>query len=155
MHDTELGPGHPEADECLPYYFQYIKLVPDGQIVDLLQRQITETAAFLAALTPEQALRREAPGEWNTLEIVGHVIDVERVFGYRALLIGRGDPVMWSKSSSPTTRRPPTSRRDRWATSWASSRPCASRSSRCCAGWTQRPGSGARRRSGPSAACAP
>ena len=62
MHDTELGPGHPEADECLSYYFQYIKLVPDGQIVDLLQRQITETAAFLAAFTPEQALRREAPG---------------------------------------------------------------------------------------------
>jgi DinB superfamily len=96
MHDTDLGPGRPDADECLPYYFQYIGLVPDGHIVELLERQITESAAFLAAFTPEGALRREAPGEWNTVEIVGHLADVERVFGYRALRIARADPVMWT-----------------------------------------------------------
>ena len=48
-----MGPGRPAADECLPYYFQYIDLVPDGHIVELLERQITETAAYLAAFTPE------------------------------------------------------------------------------------------------------
>jgi len=96
MHDTDLGPGRPDADECLPYYFTYIDLVPDGHIVKLLERQIAESAAFLAAFTPEQALRREAPGEWNTVEIVGHLADVERVFGYRALRIARADPVMWT-----------------------------------------------------------
>jgi hypothetical protein len=41
-------------------------------------------------------LWREAPGEWNILEIVGHLADVERVFGYRALRIARADPVMWT-----------------------------------------------------------
>ena len=96
MHDTDLGPGRPDTDECLPYYFQYIKLVPDGHVVKLLECQIAESAAFLAAFTPEQALRREAPGEWNTVEIVGHLADVERVFGYRALRIARADPVMWT-----------------------------------------------------------
>jgi hypothetical protein len=54
-------------------------------------------AAFLAAFTPEQALRREAPGEWNVVEIVGHLADTERVLGYRALRIARADPVMWTK----------------------------------------------------------
>ncbi len=88
--------GRPADDECLPYYFQYIRLVPDGHIVDTLERQITETAAFLSAFTPEQARRREAPGEWNMLEIVGHVADAERIFGYRALRIARADPVMWT-----------------------------------------------------------
>ena len=97
MHDTDLGPGRPDADECLPYYIQYIGLVPDGHIVKLLERQIAESAAFLAAFTPEQALWREAPGEWNIVEIVGHLADVERVFGYRALRIARADPVMWTK----------------------------------------------------------
>ena len=92
-----MEPGRPAADECLPYYFQYIDLVPDGHIVELLERQITETAAYLAAFTPEQASRREAPGEWNVLEIVGHVVDVERVSGYRALRIARADPVMWTQ----------------------------------------------------------
>jgi len=96
IRDTDHGPGRPDADECLPYYFQYIRLVPDGHIVETLERQITESAAFLSAFTPQQALRREAPGEWNTLDIVGHLADVERVFGYRALRIARADPVMWT-----------------------------------------------------------
>jgi hypothetical protein len=96
MHAADQGPGRPADDECLPYYFQYIQLVPEGHIVDTLERQITESAAFLSAFTPEQTRRREAPGEWNMLEIVGHVADAERVFGYRALRIARADPVMWT-----------------------------------------------------------
>ena len=64
--------------------------------MERLERQITESAAFLSAFTPQQALWREAPGEWNILEIVGHLADTERVFGYRALRIARADPVMWT-----------------------------------------------------------
>jgi hypothetical protein len=73
MPAIDLEPGRPAADECLPYYFEYIRLVPDGHVVERLERQIAESAAYLAAFTPEQALRREAPGEWNAVEIVGHV----------------------------------------------------------------------------------
>jgi len=87
----------PDADECLPYYFQYIDLVPAGDIVTQLERQITETAAFLAGFTRAQAVRREAPGEWNAVEIVGHLADVERVSAYRALRIARADPTMWTQ----------------------------------------------------------
>ncbi len=92
-----IEPGRPAADEALPYYFQYIDLVPDGRIVDLLERQSAETAVYLGAFTPEQANRREAPGEWNVQEIVGHVADVERVSSYRALRIARADPVTWTQ----------------------------------------------------------
>jgi DinB superfamily len=101
MHDTGLGPGRPDSDECRPYYFTYIDLVPDGHVVKLLERQIAESAAFLAAFTPEQALWREAPKEWNILEIVGHLADTERVFEYRALRIARADPVMWTAVEFP------------------------------------------------------
>jgi len=97
MPAIDLEPGRPAADECLPYYFEYIRLVPDGHVVERLERQITESAAYLAGFTPEQARRREAPGEWNAVEIVGHVADCERVFAYRALRIARADPVMWTK----------------------------------------------------------
>ena len=85
MRATDSGPGRPEADECLPYYFQYIGLVPDGHIVERLERQIVESAKYLAGFTPEKARWREAVGEWNAVEIVGHLVDIERVFGYRAL----------------------------------------------------------------------
>jgi hypothetical protein len=101
MRETDPGPGRPDADECLPYYFNYIDLVTDGPIVPRLERQIGESAAYLAAFTAEQALRREAPGEWNTVEIVGHLVDTERVFGYRALRIARADPVMWTAVEFP------------------------------------------------------
>ncbi len=97
----EPGPGRPEADECLPYYFQYIRLVPDGHVVDRLERQIDETAAYLGGFTRDQALRREAPAEWCAVEIVGHLVDTERVFGYRALRIARADPVMWTPVEFP------------------------------------------------------
>jgi hypothetical protein len=102
VHDTDLlRPERPDADECLPYYFTYIDLVPEGHIVKRLERQVSESAAFLAVFTPAQALRREAPGEWNVVEIVGHLVDTERVFEYRALRIARADPVMWSAVQFP------------------------------------------------------
>ena len=78
MRETDLGPGCPDADECLPYYFTYIDLVPDGHLMKLLERQISESASFLPVFTPEQALWREAPGESNVIEIVGHLADTER-----------------------------------------------------------------------------
>jgi hypothetical protein len=99
---SETDPrGRPDADECLPYYFTYIDLVPAGDVLGRLERQIGETASYLGGFTTEQAARREAPGEWNAVEIVGHLADTERVFGYRALNIARAHPVMWSSVEFP------------------------------------------------------
>jgi hypothetical protein len=91
-----VDPGPPAADECIAYYFNYIDLVPAGNVLDILERQIGETAGYLGGFTPEQAQRREGPKEWNTVEIVGHLADAERAFSYRALRIARAAPVMWS-----------------------------------------------------------
>lgn len=88
--------ARPEAAEHIPYYGQYIALVPDGDICAILERQIAETAAIVAGATPEQAQARSATGEWNAAEIVGHLADTERVFSYRALRIARADPLPWT-----------------------------------------------------------
>ncbi len=87
-----VNPGRPELDEHLPYYSQYINLVPDGNLVDLLAHQFDATHTLLAALTPQQANFRPKPDDWNIVEVVGHLADTERVFAYRALRIGRNDP---------------------------------------------------------------
>lgn len=97
MQNTTPDPGRPKADECLPYYFEYIDLVPDGHIMERLERQIAESAAFLATFTPEQALWREGPEEWNVVEIVGHLADVERVSSHRAFSIARAEPAKWTQ----------------------------------------------------------
>ncbi len=86
------NPARPPTDEYLPYYGRYIALVPDGDLAAMLARQGEETAALLASFSPAQAQRRPAPGEWNVIEIVGHLADTERVLAYRALRIARADP---------------------------------------------------------------
>ncbi len=87
----EANNGRPHPDEYNEYYHRYISLVPDGDIIAILDRQIVATAASLAAFTPAQAAWRPAPGEWDACQIVGHLADSERVFAYRALRFARND----------------------------------------------------------------
>src|SRR4051812_47886692 len=89
---AQINPGRPEAGEHSPYYGQYIGRVPDGNVLDLLERQAIETERLLGSYTQAQAEWRPAPGEWNATEIVGHLSDAERVFAYRALCFARADP---------------------------------------------------------------
>lgn len=81
----------PQPEEYPAYYERYVRLVPDGDIVATLERQMEESAAFLAGIGEERAHFRYAPGKWSIKEVVGHVIDAERVFAYRALRFARND----------------------------------------------------------------
>ncbi len=89
---TPTSTHRPDASEYKPYYDQYVQRVPDGPIVPQLESQIGVTMALLRALSEAQAERRYAPGKWSVKEVIGHVIDAERVFAYRALRVGRNDP---------------------------------------------------------------
>ena len=92
---TDSRTGRPAPDEHLPYYAQYIRLVPDGPILDTLAREIEATARFLAPLSAEDATRRPTPDDWSLVEVLGHLADAERVFAYRILRIARADPTPW------------------------------------------------------------
>jgi uncharacterized damage-inducible protein DinB len=81
----------PEPSEYAAYYGKYIALVPDGDLAVILNRQIDTTAALLSPLSEPQANYAYAPGKWSIKEVLGHVIDSERIFAYRALRIGRND----------------------------------------------------------------
>lgn len=81
----------PIAGEYIPYQINYIKLVPEGDLIEILRKQIDETAAFLAELSPEKIEYRYAEGKWSIKEVLQHLIDCERIMCYRALCIGRKD----------------------------------------------------------------
>jgi hypothetical protein len=81
----------PEAAEHNPYYARYLALVPDGDLLKTLAREGASTLALLRGVRPEREVHRYAPGKWSVREVVGHAIDAERVFGYRALAFARGD----------------------------------------------------------------
>lgn len=84
--------GKPQSGEYNPYYQRYIDLATEDDIVGALDAQARETASLLGGLTEEQAAHRYAPDKWSVKQIVGHMIDGERVFAYRVLSIGRADP---------------------------------------------------------------
>lgn len=81
----------PQETEYAAYYGKYVSLVPDGNIVDTLTTQLSETLAAWQAVPADKAEHRYAPGKWSTKEMMVHVIDTERVMAYRALRIARGD----------------------------------------------------------------
>ncbi|HET7093332.1 MAG TPA: DinB family protein [Thermomicrobiales bacterium] len=85
------GAERPKDDEFPPSFGRYIDLVPDGDIVAILEAQLPDLEALLASFAPAQARWRPAAGEWNALQIVGHLADVERIFSYRALRCARVD----------------------------------------------------------------
>jgi N-acetylglutamate synthase-like GNAT family acetyltransferase len=81
----------PASDEYAPYYARYIEQVPDGPILELLERQVNDTGALLGKLGGRDADFRYAEGKWSVKEVVGHVADTERIFAYRALCFARAD----------------------------------------------------------------
>ncbi len=84
--------GRPEPSECNEYYFLYIDRVPTGDVLGLLEGQLERTAEFLLGLDPGRLDYRYASGKWSVKEVVGHVIDVERTFSYRAMCGARDEP---------------------------------------------------------------
>ena len=77
----------PKPGEYNEYYHRYISRVPDD-VMAALSHQIEETVALLKGVDGEY---RYAPDKWTVSEMLGHLIDSERIFAYRALRIARGD----------------------------------------------------------------
>jgi len=84
--------GHPADDEFAPYAKSDIDYVAGDDAAEVLATQGTEVVALLESLDEESIRgRRYSPGKWTVKEIVGHLIDDERIFAYRALCVARGD----------------------------------------------------------------
>lgn len=84
--------ARPDETEYAPYYQGYVSQVPrDADILDLLEHQLGDTVALLSGVSEEKAAYRYAEGKWSIKEIIGHLVDSERVFAYRALTFARGD----------------------------------------------------------------
>ena len=83
--------SRPEANEYPEYYKDYISLVPDGDIVDLMKKQTDDIMDFFRSIPEDKGSYRYAPEKWSIKEILGHLTDMERIFGYRALRFARND----------------------------------------------------------------
>ncbi|MBL0046495.1 MAG: DinB family protein [Bacteroidetes bacterium] len=79
----------PEPNEYAPYYQRYIDLVKGDNPIKALENQIIAMQAFLSEIPEDKENYRYAEGKWSIKEIIGHLIDTERIFGYRALSFAR------------------------------------------------------------------
>ena len=81
----------PETSEYAEFYAGYVSLVEETDIVSALQTQLTEIEILFAEMPLEKAGYRYAPDKWSIKQLLGHMIDGERVFAYRALRFARND----------------------------------------------------------------
>lgn len=82
--------NRPQANEHAPFYGTYIDTVSDNVIAEL-EHQVNSFPSFLKGLTQDKATYAYSEGKWTIKELVGHVIDTERIMAYRALRIARAD----------------------------------------------------------------
>ena len=77
--------ARPEPSEYALHYGNYIRLVEEEDIVGAMRSELARTLELLGDVPEEESLIRHPPYTWSVREVVGHLIDSERVFGYRAL----------------------------------------------------------------------
>jgi len=85
-------PARPAHNEYPEYYSRYVSRVPEGDVLDTIENQIAETTAFLATIDEKTANHRYTADKWSIKQVVGHLIDIERLFQYRVLAFARRDP---------------------------------------------------------------
>ena len=84
-------PGLPAKGEYAEWYAGYVARVPDADVVAALASQPDDLDMLLAGVSEEASRYRYAAGKWSIRQLVGHLIDGERVFALRALCFSRGD----------------------------------------------------------------
>jgi hypothetical protein len=81
--------NRPQTTEYPVWAEQYISLV-EGDVMDLLKRQASEFSDFINSLV-EMADFAYAPGKWTIKQLIGHIIDTERILVYRLTCFARGE----------------------------------------------------------------
>ena len=102
----------PGDDEYNEYYARYLAMVPDGDVVETLAREMEATQALLRSIPTHLEEHRYAPGKWSLREVLGHLVDTERLFAFRALWFARGaggelagmDQEAWARESAAASR---------------------------------------------------
>ena len=89
MNTSEIR--QPRSDEYDPYYRSYVERVGTDRLIDALVDQRSKMIDLLEGLSDEDASHSYAAGKWSIKQVLGHILDTERVFAYRALCIARGE----------------------------------------------------------------
>ncbi|MGE5363174.1 MAG: DinB family protein [Bacteroidota bacterium] len=82
----------PSVNEYAPEYQSYIDLVKGDEIISVLEAQADEFTALVKSISEEKKTYTYAEGKWSIAEVLGHIIDSERIMTFRALWFARNAP---------------------------------------------------------------
>ena len=78
-------------NEYSEFFATYIKALDDVHLVEELEISLHDFIKFVQNIPMDKFDYRYEEGKWTIKDIIQHIIDAERIFGYRALRISRND----------------------------------------------------------------
>ena len=87
MTEPNASESNPSASEKPSY--EYVFRGTDG--LKALSDQQREIGQLLERLTDEQATTPYETGKWTIKQLLGHLVDTERIMAFRALAFARGE----------------------------------------------------------------
>ncbi|MEA1785377.1 DinB family protein [Arenibacter sp. GZD96] len=86
MKKSDLAPYHFEH-----FYSTYLNAIDDLELHNSLLEGMHEFVHFIGSIAKDCFQNTYMEGKWTLAEVLGHIIDTERVFQYRALRFSRND----------------------------------------------------------------
>ncbi|MCH6202172.1 DinB family protein [Aquiflexum sp. LQ15W] len=81
----------PHEGEYESYYTGYVNWVIGKDVPTLLLEQVDEIRKFYEQMGEEKSLLAYETGKWTGKEVLGHIIDTDRIMTFRALCFARGE----------------------------------------------------------------
>ena len=82
----------PKQGEYPAYAIIHMKLLPDdGLLLKHLEDGFENVKKLILSLPEEKLLHKYAPEKWTIKELLVHIVDAERIYGYRALCFARNE----------------------------------------------------------------
>lgn len=83
----------PNPETCTSYISNYVSQAEGNDLIKALKDGLQKSMSAFQNVSTEREEYSYADGKWTIKEVLGHLIDTERVFAYRALVFARKDTV--------------------------------------------------------------
>jgi len=86
--------SRPTATDYGVFYSNYVELTkPPNNVAELIDLFADKVIQFYTNIPEEMANHKYADDKWTVKQLLQHVIDTERIFGFRALTFSRKDTI--------------------------------------------------------------